>query len=84
MRGYITENDLKTPFKNSTPGDDYFINFKRRHVFSQKKTQAVEISQKRSADPFIIAEYFRILKEISSDVPPECIYNIDEKFLHRF
>lgn len=75
---YVKENGLKTPFKNSVPGDDYFANFKRRHRLSQKKPQAVEVARKKSVDPFVIADYFKLLKEVTLNVPPERIFNIDE------
>ncbi|KAF2888708.1 hypothetical protein ILUMI_17465 [Ignelater luminosus] len=75
---YVKENGLKTPFRNSVPGDDYFVNFKRRQGLSQKKLQAVEVARKRNVDPFIIAKYFNLLKEVTSNVPPKRIYNIDE------
>lgn len=35
---YLKRNSIKTPFKDNIPGDDYFLNFKRRHGLSQKKT----------------------------------------------
>lgn len=37
IREYIIENGLKTPFKNSNPGNDYFIDLKHRHGLSQEK-----------------------------------------------
>ncbi|KAF2891282.1 hypothetical protein ILUMI_14891 [Ignelater luminosus] len=78
VEAYVKENGLKIPFKNSVPGDDYFVSFKRRQGLSQKKLQAVEVVRKRNVDPFIIAKYFNLLKEVTSNVPPKRIYNIDE------
>lgn len=53
---YVKEHGLKTPFKNSVPGDDYFANFKRRYGLSQKKPQAVEVARKKSVDLFVITD----------------------------
>lgn len=44
---YVTKNNLKTPFKNNTPGADWFLNFKKRHNLSIKKSQSVEYSRKK-------------------------------------
>lgn len=78
MEQYLKNNSIKTPFKDNVPGDDYFLNFKRRHGLSQKKPQSVEVARKRAADPFVISHYFELLQEVTHNVPPERIYNIDE------
>ncbi|KAF2880861.1 hypothetical protein ILUMI_25316 [Ignelater luminosus] len=75
---YVKENGLQTLFKNLVPGDDYFVSFKRWHGLSQKKPQAVEVARNRNVDPFIIAKYFNLLKEVTSNLPPKRIYIIDE------
>lgn len=46
--------------------------------FPRKKPQAVEVARKRAADPFLIAEYFELLRKVTSNVPPEDINNVDE------
>lgn len=38
----------------------------------------VEVARKRSVDPFIINDYFTLLKDVIKDIPPSRIYNIDE------
>lgn len=78
IRQYVKEKGLQTPFKYSIPGDDYFVNFKWRHGPSQKNPQAVEVARKRSVDPFVVARYSNLLKEISTNITPERIYNLDE------
>ncbi|KAJ8936415.1 hypothetical protein NQ318_014852 [Aromia moschata] len=75
---YVNENNLVTPFKNGIPGNDYFIRFKNAFNLSQKKPQSVEVARKRSMDPFVIYNYFNILKEHIQNVPASQIYNIDE------
>ncbi|XP_062538368.1 jerky protein-like [Armigeres subalbatus] len=74
----MEKKTTKTPFEDDIPGDDYFLNFKRRHGLSHKKPQSVAVARKRAADPFVISEYFQLLKEVTRYVPPERIYNIDE------
>lgn len=69
---------METPFKDSTPGSDYFVNFMRRNGLSQKKPQAVQVARKKGVDPFAIANYFDMLKDIIQQIPPERIYNMDE------
>ena len=34
---YVTHKQLKTPFKNNVPGEDWFLNLKKRHNLSIKK-----------------------------------------------
>lgn len=75
---YVNENKIETPFKNGIPGNDYFIRFKRDFKLSQKKPQCVEVARKRSMDPFIIYDYFNLLKENIENVPASQIFNIDE------
>lgn len=78
MAAYIKQNNLKTPFKNGIPGNDYFIRFKKEFNLSQKKPQSVEVARKRSMDPFIITDYFKLLKKELANIPPAQIYNVDE------
>ncbi|XP_055623549.1 uncharacterized protein LOC129766978 [Toxorhynchites rutilus septentrionalis] len=78
MKQYLEKNSIKTPFKNGIPGDDYFLNVKRRHNLSQKKPQSVEVARKRAADPFVISQYFELVQEVTHNMPPDRIYNIDE------
>lgn len=75
---YVKENNIVTPFKNGIPGNDYFIRFKNAFHLSQKKPQSVEVARKRSMDPFVIYDYFNIIKEHIENIPASQIYNIDE------
>lgn len=47
-------------------------------TLTQKKPQAAEVARKRSVDPLITAEYFKLLKATISNIGPDRIYNIDE------
>lgn len=75
---YVKEKNIPNSFKNGIPGDDYFTRFKKTFNLSQKKPQVVEVARKRSVDPFIIDDYFTLLKKVVNDIPPASIYNIDE------
>lgn len=79
---YCKANHLKTPFKNNYPGEDWFLAFSARHNLSIKKPQSVEFARKKCLDPFIINEYFDILKTVMDDLQlydiPEQIWNLDE------
>ncbi|KAF2880681.1 hypothetical protein ILUMI_25489 [Ignelater luminosus] len=48
---YVTENKLETPFKSNTLGEDWFINFKKRHHLSIKKPQTLKFARKIMTDP---------------------------------
>lgn len=79
---FIKINKIKTPFRDDCPGDDWFMNFKRRQNLSIKKPQSVEYSRKKMTDPFVINNYFDILKKALDDLnlndSPELIWNLDE------
>ncbi|XP_045778739.1 uncharacterized protein LOC123876488 [Maniola jurtina] len=78
---FIRANKIITPFKNNRPGPDWFILFRLRHNLSIKKPQSVEYLRKRMTDPFVIAEYFTLLKKTLLELGihnPEQIWNLDE------
>lgn len=79
---YVTRNKIKTPFNDNIPGEDWFLNFKKRHRLSLKKPEAVEYARRKALDPFIINTYFDLLHELIStyslDKKPKQIYNLDE------
>ncbi|CAH1997501.1 unnamed protein product [Acanthoscelides obtectus] len=63
---------------NGVPGNDYFVRFTKAFHLSQKKPQSVEVARKRSMDPFVMYDYFNILKQHIENIPASQIYNIDE------
>lgn len=79
---YVKKNKLKTRFKDSIPGPDWFIGFRKRHRLSIKKPQAVEMARQKCLDPFIIYDYFELLKRTISELglenKPDHIWNLDE------
>lgn len=82
---YVRVNNIQTPFKNNTPGPDWFIDFRKRHGLSIKKAQPVEYVRRKMTDPFVIAEYFDLLNNTLQDLNllenPESIWNLDETSL---
>ncbi|CAH2008758.1 unnamed protein product [Acanthoscelides obtectus] len=66
---YVKENNIVTPFKNGVPGNDYFVRFTKPFHLSQKKPQSVEVARKRSMDPFVMYDYFNILKQHIENIP---------------
>lgn len=44
---FVKENHIKTQFKDAKPGEDWFLNFKRRHNLSIKIPQSVEYARKK-------------------------------------
>ena len=79
---FVKENNLKTQFKDGYPGADWFINFRKRHRLSIKKPQMVEVARKKSLDPFVIYEYFDLLKTtidlLDLTDKPSHIWNLEE------
>ncbi|CAG5030884.1 unnamed protein product [Parnassius apollo] len=80
---YIRRNGIVTTLKNDIPGDDWFRGFRRRHNFSLKKPQLVEVARRKEAcNPFTVYEYFDIpakeIQDLNLTSAPDRIYNLDE------
>ncbi|XP_049878885.1 uncharacterized protein LOC126375862 [Pectinophora gossypiella] len=75
---FIKQNGLQTPFNNDRPGDAWFLEFRKRHNLSVKTPQPVEYLRKRMTDPFIIYEYFNLLKNELTGLDSKRIWNLDE------
>ena len=79
---FVRMNGLVTPFKDFVPGADWFINFRKRHNLSIKKPQSVEYARKKMTDPFVVQEYFQLLRkalyELQLYAKPDQICNMDE------
>lgn len=65
--GLQLTNNIQNSFKNGISSDN----------LSQNKGQIVEVARKRSVDPFIINDYFSVLKSIRKSNPIR-VYNIEE------
>ncbi|XP_045782901.1 uncharacterized protein LOC123879301 [Maniola jurtina] len=59
---FVQRSNIETPFKNGIPGVEWCSNFQQRHGLSLKKAQPGDYLKRRMADPFVIAEYFNLLK----------------------
>lgn len=79
---YVKQNDIQTPFKNGIPGEDWFLNFKKRQGLSIKKTQSVEYARKKSINPYTVYEYFNLLcktlDQLELHDKPSQVWNLDE------
>lgn len=78
---FVKVNKLQTQFKDGRPGIKWFISFRERHKLSVKKPQAVEILRKIMTDPFIVDEYFTLLKKVITEIKIDDsrqIWNHDE------
>ncbi|CAH2006301.1 unnamed protein product [Acanthoscelides obtectus] len=82
VEDYVKTNKIKTQFKNDKPGEDWFLNFKRRHKLSIKTPQSVEFARKKNVVPFLVYQYFDLLentiKELGLEDKPSQIWNLDE------
>lgn len=84
---YVKSNNIKVPFKSGNPGEDWFTAFSRRNNLSLKKPQSVELARQKAKDPFVIKEYFALLKSTIDKLDladkPQQIWNMDEtSFCH--
>lgn len=85
MAEYIKRNNLSTPFRDGVPGKDWFLAFKMRNSLSIKKPQNIEFARSKMCDPFVIYEYFNLLKKTLDELnlydKPDLIWNMDETSL---
>jgi hypothetical protein len=72
-----------TPFRQGVSGGDFLIRFKRTHKLILKKPQSVEACRKMNTDPFIISEYFEILREVTNNISARQIWNLRETMFMR-
>ncbi|KAJ8888189.1 hypothetical protein PR048_007676 [Dryococelus australis] len=79
---YVQRNKSDTSFKDGTPGEDWLLDFKKRHNLSIIKPQAVEYARKSVLAPFVINHYFDVPEKVLSDNDIEDkshnIYHLDE------
>lgn len=62
---FVSKNYIETPFKDGIPGEDWFLNLKKRHNLSIRKPERLEYARKKAAtDPFNIYGYFNLLKKV--------------------
>lgn len=82
VQSYIKQNKIKTRFRDDRPGEEWFLQFCKRHKMSIKKPQAVEIARKKQENPWTIYGFFDLLEKAVADLglkaKPELIFNCDE------
>ncbi|XP_072395036.1 uncharacterized protein [Diabrotica undecimpunctata] len=82
---FVKTNHIETNFKDGVPGEDWFLGFTQRYRLSIKVPQNVEYSRKKALDPFIIYQFYDLLKSIMDEYglhdKPERIWNLDESSL---
>lgn len=74
---------LKTPFRNQTPGKQWFLNLKRRHTsVTLRKPERTTTTRMRGMNSTLCGNYFEdllaILKESGLEGKPQCVWNMDE------
>lgn len=83
VQQFVTENKIKTSFKDNRPSNDWWINFASRWNISLKKPERLEGSRARQAgDPFVFRDFYDkltgIIKSLGLEDKPEAIFNCDE------
>ncbi|GBP85410.1 hypothetical protein EVAR_60251_1 [Eumeta japonica] len=79
---YVVDNNIKTPFKDGFPGEDWFIAFKNIHGLPIKKRLAAEHARKIACRPVVIYNYFDLLEKTINKLglsdKPSHVWNCDE------
>ncbi|KAJ8934092.1 hypothetical protein NQ314_013601 [Rhamnusium bicolor] len=83
VKDFCQDRNVKTPFKERTPGQDWYANFMKRHPqLSLKKTQSLQNKRAEASDPFVVGNHYknlkRIVEENEFDQYPELFFNCDE------
>lgn len=83
VKDYVTVNNIKTPFTNNRPGEDWYLSFmKRRGNLSLKRPEQLQQRRAEAADPFIIDDFYqkieRVIRRENLENYPELIFNCDE------
>ena len=82
IRDYVTINNLKTQFKDQSPGPLFVSGFMKRNNLSLKKGSMMCLARKANAgNPFIIYDMYDQLEAIKRrfpDLKPEGVFNCDE------
>lgn len=83
VQAYVLKNNIKTPFHNGRPGDDWWLRFKGSFNLSIRRPEITESARSRQAgDPFIVMDFFNKLEQILIELElldkPQCIWNTDE------
>ncbi|KAJ8926560.1 hypothetical protein NQ314_021053 [Rhamnusium bicolor] len=80
---YVNSHNIKTPFVDGMPGDDWYYSFMRRHpTLSFKKPELLQKNRMDARDPYVIYDFFNELECLvnNSDLndKPSFVFNCDE------
>lgn len=80
---YVRVTNLKTPFVNGIPGNDWYYSFMKRHPgLSVKKPELLQKCRNDSRDPFIIYDFYtdlvKLFEENALEDKPAFAFNCDE------
>jgi len=81
---YVTINNIKTPFKDNKPGDNWYYCFMKRHpALSFKKPEKLQKLKKDARKPDIIYNFYDKLEEAYiknkiTELDCDFVYNCDE------
>ena len=78
---YVSQNKIKSPFKDGRPGKDWLRLYMKRNNLSMKKANMISSARKSAtSNPFIIFDFFDIIEKIIKDqnLQGENIWNCDE------
>ena len=81
---FFEYNKRPNPFKDNTPGPDWWSGFMKRHPqLVKRKPQPLQVVRAKSATVAMIDDWFEsclkpTLTELGLTEKPHCIYNVDE------
>lgn len=83
VRDYVTSENIKTPFKENRPGDDWVLGYLKRHPsLSIRAGEKLTNARSKAADPFVVEKFYKDIEEIlrteNLSNRPEALYNCDE------
>ena len=59
VNDYVKANNIKNPFKDCTPGEDWYLGFMKRHpCLSLKKPELLQAAWKKNTKPDIVYDFY--------------------------
>jgi len=78
---YVTNNNIKTPFHNNRPGEDWCYSFMKGHnELSFKKPEQLQKLRKDVRNPYVIYDFYKNLNTIvvNNNIEKSFVFNADE------
>lgn len=84
---YVKFTGMKTPFKDDTPGEDWYLGFMKRHpTLSLKKPEHLQKLRQDARNPFVVYDFYDKLQKVMEDNnltnKPQYVFNADESGFH--